>query len=242
MMMNAKRMLTALIIGGIYLAAASAAAAEMPVPQVSYSADSTMESTGMKMSGKVYAAPGMERREFTSGGQQNIVIVRHDKGVVWNVMPSEGMYMENPLESGSGTPDANFTIREKEAVGEEVINGLKTTKYKVIIDQNDSVFGGFMWVTSDGITVKMDAIAKDQGEKTRIRQELSNVRVGKQDPALFEVPAGYQKMDMGMPDMSAIMGGMGDEGEEAADAEGEAGGGLDDLGGMMKGMKGLFGR
>lgn len=235
MVKNVRRMLAALIITGLAMAALAAAGEEMPEAKVSYAADSIMESAEMKMSGKVYVAPGMERREQMSGGEKTIIIVRRDKGVIWNVMPAEGIYMETALESGSRTADAPFTIREKEVVGEEVINGLQTTKYKVILDQGNSVFGGFIWVTADGITMKMDAIAKEQGEKVRIRQELRNVRIGKQDPALFVVPAGYHKMAMGMPDMGSMMDNMGSNLEEE---EEEAGG----LGGMMKGMKGLLGR
>ncbi len=37
----------------------------------------------------------------------------------------------------------------------------------------------------------------------RMTSELSNLKIQKQDPALFEVPAGYTKNDMG-----AMMGGM----------------------------------
>jgi hypothetical protein len=235
MVKNVRRMMSALIITGLSMAALAAAGEEMPEAKVSYAADSIIESAEMKMSGKVYVAPSMERREHMSGGEKTIIIVRRDKGVIWNVMPAEGIYMESPLEAGTATPDAPFTIREKEVVGEEVINGLQTTKYKVILDQGNSVFGGFIWITADGITMKMDVIAKEQGEKARIRQELRNVRIGKQDPALFVVPAGYHKMAMGMPDMGSMMDNRGSNLEEEEEEAGV-------LGGMMKGMKGLLGR
>lgn len=224
-----RRMLAVLIITGLAMATHAVAGEEMPAAKVSYAADSIMEYTEMKMSGKVFVAPGMERREQMNRGETTIIIVRRDKGVVWNVMPAEGIYMETPLEAGTATPDASFTIRQKEVVGKEVINGLQTTKYKVILDQGNSVFGGFIWLTADNITMKMDAIAKEQGEKVRIYQELRNVRIGSQDPALFTVPAGYHKMAMGMPDMDGML----EEMDSQFDEEEAAAAGM---------MKGLLGR
>jgi hypothetical protein len=62
--------------------------------------------------------------------------------------------------------------------------------------------GGFFWKTPDGILVKSDLIAVDKGSKIRMKSELTNLKVGHQDPALFEIPADYKTMDMG-----AMMGG-----------------------------------
>lgn len=57
--------------------------------------------------------------------------------------------------------------------------------------------GGFIWTSKEGITVKLDAISVDKSSKERFSIELKNLHVGKQDPALFEIPAGYTRMDMG---------------------------------------------
>lgn len=61
--------------------------------------------------------------------------------------------------------------------------------------------GGFMWMSKDNIMVKMDAVAIDKGSKNRFKSELTNIKIGKQDPALFEIPPGYQKMSMPGMDM-----------------------------------------
>jgi hypothetical protein len=102
---------------------------------------------------------------------------------------------------------------EQTVVGEETINGIKTTKSKVIATKKDgSKFGGFFWTTKDGITVKMDLLSKEGNNKIRITNELTNLKVGKLDPALFEIPEGYTKNDMGammgkggMPDIGKMM-------------------------------------
>jgi hypothetical protein len=49
---------------------------------------------------------------------------------------------------------------------------------------------------------------KEGNEKKRMMTELKNLKIGKQDPQLFEIPQGYTKFDM-----SGMMGGvMGREG------------------------------
>ncbi|NGZ04498.1 MAG: hypothetical protein CV090_15760, partial [Nitrospira sp. WS238] len=55
-----------------------------------------------------------------------------------------------------------------------------------------------------GITVKMDMLSKAGDKRIRMTSELTNLKLEKQDPALFEIPAGYTKNDMG-----ALMGGAG---------------------------------
>lgn len=46
--------------------------------------------------------------------------------------------------------------------------------------------------------MKLDAVASGAARsKTRIRMELKDVRLGKQDPQLLEIPPGYTKLSMG---------------------------------------------
>ena len=44
--------------------------------------------------------------------------------------------------------------------------------------------------------VKMDVIATTKGQKMRMKQEITNLKIGKQDPQLFEIPPGYQRGNM----------------------------------------------
>jgi hypothetical protein len=77
-------------------------------------------------------------------------------------------------------------------VGKETLDGHATTKYKLLM--KDGSAGGFIWITGEGIPVKMDMLSKSGGEKTRVTMTLSNLKVGAQDPQLFEVPADYSAM------------------------------------------------
>ena len=129
---------------------------------------------------------------------QQIMIMRRDKSVVWMLMPEQKMYME--MKMGQGKEDTadlkDYTI-EFSVVGEEVVNGINTTKNKVIMtDKKGNKFGGFMWVSKEGIMVKMDTVSKVEGSKMRVKMERKNIKIENQNPKLFEIPSGYNKMSM----------------------------------------------
>lgn len=93
---------------------------------------------------------------------------------------------------------------EDTAVGDETLNGVPVTKFKTIATSTDGKkYGGFSWRTKDGINLKQDLLYKEGNDKKRMLIELSNLKVGKQDPALFEIPDGFTKFDM-----AGMMGGM----------------------------------
>jgi len=179
---------------------------EMPEPKVEYAADSILEADEMTMKARIYHAPGKERREQAIGDLKQVFITRKDKNVAWVVMPEEKMYMEMPFaQAKENDMDLSSYKIERTPVGEETVEGVKTTKSKVVMTGPDGAnFDGFLWTTPDGVTMKIDAVARGKGEKARMKMTLKNLKIGKQDPTLFEIPAGYQKMMMGNP-----FGGMG---------------------------------
>lgn len=198
-----------LMAAAVTLAAAAQAAGPNP-PQVEYSADTALETAEVRMTGRIHYTPTHERREMVSGsgGERMIMITRHDRKVAWTLMPAEKMYMEVGLAQAASQArdDLSRYQIEQTVIGPETVNGVSTTKSKIIMTgPKGEKMGGFMWTTRENIVVKMDAIAVDKKDKHRFRTELTNLRVGKQDPALFEVPADYQKM--GMPGLGAMMGG-----------------------------------
>ena len=200
------------VVAAAFVIAGVAQAAGPARPQVEYSADSELETSEISMKGHVNYAPTRERREMViePGGNKMIMITRQDKKVAWTLMPSEKMYMEMSLAK-SGAQDktdlSQYKI-EQTVIGPETVNGMPTTKSKIIMTgPKGDKMGGFMWVTKENIMVKMDAIAIDKKEKMRFKTELTNIKVGKQDASLFEVPAGYSKIGAGIPSFGAMMGG-----------------------------------
>jgi hypothetical protein len=194
--MKKTRML--LMAAAITTAGAAQAASPAP-PLVEYSADSVLETAEISMKGRVHYTPTRERREMVmgSGGDKMITISRQDKKVAWTLMPAEKMYMETNIAKAKTRDDPSSYKIEQTVVGPETVNGVNTTRSKIIMTgAKGEKMGGFMWTTQENIVVKMDAIAIDKKQKHRFKTELTNLKVGKQDPKLFEVPAGYEKMSI----------------------------------------------
>lgn len=195
------------------LGATTAWAAERGRPvqtQAQYSADSVTETAETTIREKVYSAPGKIRKEQDLGSNMQISIVRMDKGVMWVLMPDEKMYMEMSMQQAQaqnpGVDTSEYQM-ERTEVGRETVNGHEATKYKIIMTKADGTkLGGFQWVVNPGIQIKLDAISIDGESKERIKTELTNLQIGRQDPALFEIPKGYSTMTM------PSFPGMGEEG------------------------------
>ena len=161
------------------------------------------------MQGHVNYTPTRERREMVMGrgGEKILMIMREDKKVAWTLMPADKMYIETNINqaNSSTSPDASKYKMEHTVIGPDTINGISTTKSKVVMTgPKGEKMDGFMWLSKDNIMVKIDATASDKNKKTRFMTELSNLKIGKQDAKLFEIPAGYEKMSMpGMPGQGA---------------------------------------
>ncbi|MDK2743661.1 MAG: DUF4412 domain-containing protein [Nitrospira sp. BO4] len=187
-------------------------AALMERPKVEFSADSLIQTETGAMQQKIFVTPTKERKEMLTGaGDGGVQIFRFDTKVMWILMPSEKMYMEHSMTGRQTQRDdpAQWTY-EDTVVGDETLNGVNVTKYKTIATSTDGKkYGGFSWRTKEGINLKQDLLYKEGNDKKRMLIELSNLKIGKQDPALFEIPDGFTKFDM-----AGMMGGgmMGREG------------------------------
>lgn len=202
------RRLSAVIVFAGLLVSTPLWAAQLSRPQAEYSADSVMQTEEGTIEQHIYATPTKERQELlTAGGDGVAMIFRYDTKLMWQLMPSEHMYMEHSMEKAAAQnkgKDLSKWDFEETVVGEEVLEGVKVTKYKTIATSTDGKkYGGFSWRTKEGIAVKQDLLYKEGNEKHRMTTELKNLKIGKQDPKLFEVPEGFTKFDM-----AGMMGGM----------------------------------
>jgi hypothetical protein len=182
--------------------AAQVGAVTMPAPSVEYSADRVIETSQGTFTGKVYSAKDKERAEMNMSGMQSVMILRRDKQIGYMLMPAQKMYMTmdfaKAAQQSGAAPNDQIDITE---VGTETIEGHSATKYKMLM--KDGSGGGFIWVTSQGIPVKMDFLSKSGGEKSRMTVTLKNLQIGAQDAQNFELPSGYTAM----PSMGNFGGG-----------------------------------
>jgi hypothetical protein len=196
-----------LLASFIFVTGASAKTAEQWAEElgykdnVSYDGIRVMETKDGQMQFNIHHAPGKESMEMDIGGMQSRVIIRRDLGKSYSIMPSMGTYREMPLDDATKQANQAMNLQSVEEVGREDVNGFSATKYKTKFKDDSGKGAGFMWITDEGIPIKMDMIYASRKMKgQRFKLELKDLVLRKQDPALFELPAGLQPMNM-----SAIM-------------------------------------
>jgi len=154
---------------------------------------------GEKTTGKIYYKPDRFRMEMKVH-EDMIVITRIDKKVMWNIMPGEKIYMEMPFDmKNKPRVEEKFEGEiERKEVGRETIDGHPTIKYLITYQSDNKKEQVYQWWAADiKFPVKTSAV-----DGSWI-QEFKNVKMGLQPSGLFEVPSGYQKMQIPqMPGMN----------------------------------------
>jgi len=178
-----------------------------------FSADLVMSEGGDEETGKVFIKGKLQRMELMEDGELSAInISRPDKGVNWNLMPDEKMYMEMSLaEIGYEDIESLESKSKMTVLGNETVNGYKCEKRRYESDDKaeDPVI---VWFSPKlGYPVKIQTLAyKGEGDMV---MEYKNIKPGNVPDSMFEIPKGYQKfaipgMPAGMP--SGIPGGMTD--------------------------------
>jgi hypothetical protein len=82
---------------------------------------------------------------------------------------------------------------KRESLGSEKVGGFNCDKTRMTVTWQGATSTTIEWTAKElgGFAVK------ELDEKTGDITEYKNIRPGPQDPSLFELPAGYKKMDMG---------------------------------------------
>jgi hypothetical protein len=126
-------------------------------------------------------------------------------------MPSDKLYMEQPFDArmATNTKEKMDGELERRAEGNEMISGRNATKYRVTFEANGRRESVFQWI-DESIHMPVKTAAIDGSWSS----EFKNINTGPQDPALFELPDGYNKMSLNMPDMSGAMEAIGEKGKK----------------------------
>lgn len=149
----------------------------------------------------VYSSKDGYRYEFDEDGQKGAVIVKHGSGEVIILMPQQKMAMKsspsNPM-SMANDPLQSFKYYKDSGIlkeaGEETINGIPCTKSVLYNKDNPSQKMFTMWY-SDEYKFPMKMINHIDGNKDS-GMEMKDVKPWKSDPSKFEVPSGYNIMDV----------------------------------------------
>jgi hypothetical protein len=157
-----------------------------------FSADTIMTTKGMTTKGKIYYKADRVRMD-TKTPEEMIVITRIDKKVIWNIMPAQKMYMEMPFnQQKKPMVEEKFEGEiERKHVGNETIDGHPTKKYLITYKSGNKKEQLYQWWATDiNFGVKTAAI-----DGSWI-QEYKNVKIEQQQNSLFELPAGYKKLQI----------------------------------------------
>jgi hypothetical protein len=177
-----------------------------------YSAASTIQTPKGPQHGRVWRTPTAMRHEMVDDGRGNVLIARLDRKVAWLLVPEQKLAIELGLEN-FGLPAELLTgsgIRQT-PVGQETVAGLRTTKVRIEREPKPNMngrFDGHVWTTAEGIIMKVVGSGENQGKRGDVNMSFSDVRIARQDPALFELPAGYRRLALVGVDFESLMAGV----------------------------------
>lgn len=182
-------------------AAAQAEGLPFGQPKVAYSGVTVTEIAGQTMETRVYYTPGHQRNEVETAVGPQVMLLDFEKRVSYMLLPLGKSYMEMPMGAhGMGGTEAREDPEgsvEHEVVGRETIDGQETTKYRFKVTTAEGSSQGYVWLTDDGILMRQEAettTGPNDQSPGRVVITLRDLERGPQDPALFELPADYQKI------------------------------------------------
>jgi len=187
--------LAGLAVGaGAVLICAPGAIAQAPARD--FSAD-VIHTTGKKVTNeKVYSSEKAVRIEKDEKGKKSISIMRLDRKQLLVLMPDQKSYMDMGT-FGQSTADLVSSMEgakvDRQAQGSESVGPYHCDKYRVQTTYEGHVYTGIEWDAKElnGFPVKQ------ADEKGSWSKEYQNVKLGPQDPSLFEVPPDYKRIDLG---------------------------------------------
>lgn len=196
------RRVSSLVIA-LGLLAAPAAAAEraldlldVPVP---YTADFTVSSDKGTYSGTVWHAQGRERRDFgtQSGGQT--ILLRRDTDSAYLMKPANRWYVGLGFQAvGALAGGIDGLLVDRKRLRDEAVGNIRATRYKVAATgPKGGRFDGDGWFTKEDILVRaVGVLTEPSGKTSEVEMTLSDLKVGRVDERMFELPAGWLGMDL----------------------------------------------
>jgi hypothetical protein len=170
-----------------------------------YTADMVNVKTG-KVVQKIAVTPDRIYSESFNdqGKREGISLVRMDQKKMYVFMEVNKSYMELPFDKDRFTAaDLNMgavqTKREK--VGAETVSGYKADKFRTTVQVMGMTMQTYQWMAPEFEPMPI------RTEAEGIIQEMRNIKTGRPDAALFEIPKGYKRNAQMEQMMKGMMGG-----------------------------------
>ncbi len=191
------------ILGLALLAVASAGGAHSQgigpfgPPRAAYTADANLELGRRSYDMRVTGNGPIERREMVTQGIRRILLIDQQARRATLLLPDQRVAMDADIASVPGFGDFLDIRWKARPLETETVDGVRARKHQVDgTNSHGDRVSGLAWVTPQNILVRADLEVVRQGKRSRVRQRLTNLRVGHVDPALLAVPAGYRRMPL----------------------------------------------
>ena len=161
-----------------------------------YSADIVTTDKKGSTQSKIWVSYSLWAQRMESPAHPSmIIIVRMDKKLIWNIDTKEKMYMEMAMRPGMG---ANTIASGEKSPSEvertylltEMVEGHMADKYRITHVMGNDRNTHFIWLLKDNNLFPIKTESKDSVTV------FKNLVFEEPAAAMFEVPAGYQKMNM----------------------------------------------
>ncbi|MBN2467130.1 MAG: DUF4412 domain-containing protein [Deltaproteobacteria bacterium] len=161
-----------------------------------FSADMVQKAAGQTWGGKVFVKGTKMRMEMNTPAGASITITLPDEGKTLMLQPANKMYMEMTME----TPTENAAMMEKELEkiatrklsGTETVSGYECDKYEIVY--HDTSMGTMTQWFSKKLKFPVKMIY--HGANGEVITEYKNIKESNVPEVMFQVPTGYQKMNL----------------------------------------------
>ncbi|MBN2884065.1 MAG: DUF4412 domain-containing protein [Clostridia bacterium] len=153
----------------------------------------------------VYSADAGYRYEFNENGQEGVIIAKTGSPDIYILMPQQRMAMKSSASdkmSMGNDPVAAYKYYQDQGLikveGQETVNGIACTRSGLWNKDNPNQKMFTIWTSEEyNFPVKLTNHISGSDDTT---MEIKDIQPWTPDAASFEIPAGYQIMDMqGMP-------------------------------------------
>ncbi len=144
-----------------------------------------------EITGRVYYQGENIRQESSLAGVSTVAILRGREKKLWVLVPGRRSYVEMPFteEGVPGLLTLPKSGTERRFLGEETVQGFRCDMYASSISFQGQKMPQTVWVAKE-LKVPIKMVSADGS----LSSELRDIQVKKLDPALFSLPAGYEKL------------------------------------------------
>lgn len=164
-----------------------------------FSGDAFVSNDGapLQRAGTVHIGPAGFRMNMVADGRRIASLVPWSGDLAYSLFLDEMVYLEMPAEQVGIEPYENrpcVGYRDGESLGVETFDGRPVEKWRCTGEISPALGRSPVDATTlyDPELAFEIRVERDGGEILEVR----NVRVGSQDPSLFEIPEGFRKLDM----------------------------------------------